>query len=363
MSEVLRRKLGANRPSKKPGAVSVEALLRKTMPRDADAVLSLDLSVTGLATLGQDRAEVMAGITDTDLTYLIEAEDGARGLAILDADLVAALIEVQVGGTVSSRPAGDRRPTRTDGIVAGEVVDRWLSSAAEAMQEAGLETGWPLIGFERVPGVLNMREVGLLLEPVEYRGLDISLSLGGGAKTGRLRLAAPRRMQPIEGRETTAAAQMRSQLPSISVEIRAVLARLPLAMMKASGLAVEQVIPLPADCLQHVRLETCTGRLIRQARLGQLDGRKAVRLFDPAAGSLAPGPKPTPALAAPGLPGGVGLPDMPALPDLPAPDGAGGDLPDLPDLPTAANGPGSPPLDDLPDLPDLPELPELPDLP
>lgn len=357
MSDVLRRKLGASRPPKKPGAVSVEALLRKTMPRDADAVLSLDLSVTGLASLAQDRVQVMEAISDTDLTYLIEAEDGARGLAVLDAELVAALIEVQVSGTVSGRPAGERRPTRTDGIVAGEVVDRWLASAAEAIATAGLEAGWPFLEFERVPGVLSLREVGLLLEPVEYRCLDIALSLGGGAKTGKLRLAAPRMQQSIEGRETTTAAQMRSHLPALSVEIRAVLARLPLGMITASGLQTEQVIPLPEGCLRHVRLETSTGRLIREARLGQLEGKKAVRLFDPLASSSTAIPKAPPALAVESAPepsAAASPPDMPSLPDLPGPADVGDAPPGLPDLPEPLDALDLPPMGELPDLPDLP---------
>lgn len=61
MSDVLRRKLGASRPPKKPSAVSVEALLRKTMPRDADAVLSLDLLVKEFTALSFDKAELIEG--------------------------------------------------------------------------------------------------------------------------------------------------------------------------------------------------------------------------------------------------------------------------------------------------------------
>ena len=354
MSDVLRRKLGASRPLEKPGAVSVEALLRKTMPRDADAVLSLDLSVTSFGALARDRGEVMEGIADTDLTYLIETEDGVRGLAILDASLMASLIEVQVGGTVTERPVGDRRPTRTDGIVAGEVVDKWLNSAAEATMEAGLEAGWPFAGFDRVPGVLSRREVGLLLEPVEYRCVDIELSLGGGAKTGRLRLAAPRRVPLIEGREITTAAQMRTHLPALSVEIRAVLARLPLCMTTANGLQAEQVIPLPHGCLQNVRLETITGRLIREARLGQLEGKKAVRLFDPAAATATADIQPPPAPATESRSRTPEPPDMTEAADI------GEALPELPDLPGPVDAPDLPPMGELPDLPDLPELPDLP---
>ena len=271
---------------------------------------------------------------------------------------MAGIVEFQVAGRVSQADPEDRPPTRTDGIVVGEIVDRWLVTAETAITEVGLGTNWPLAGFERVHGRLSPREAALLLEPGDLRTIDISLSLEGGAKTGRLRLSAPPGDLAVDIHGATTAARVRGHLPDLRVDLRAVLIRLPQAVGAVGRLRPGEVLGLPDGCLQRVRLETCDGRLIREVQLGELDGQKAVRLF---AGAHAPTsapllPQPS-ALEAPGqvqLPTDAGLPDLPSLPgaDVLATIGDG-----LPDLPEAGA------LPDLPDLPDLPGGSDLPPLP
>ena len=330
MSDVLRRKLGATRAPKKTGSVSVESLLRKTMPRDADAALSMELNVLAFTTTSLDKAELVAGLAENDLIYLVETGNGARGLAILDPGLVTAIIEVQVSGRISDKPPNDRVPTRTDAIVAGEIVDRWLTSAEEVVGAAGLDPAWPMAGFERMPGRLSEREVDLLLEPLEFRMTDIQFSLGGGAKTGQLRLAAPRLVPLLEGKETTRAARVRGHMPNLPVEMRAILARLPLGVTHARELKVDDLLPLPDGCLQHVRLETRQERLVREVHLGQLGGKKAVRLIDATSGETqgetTEQTLPKPLQSKPGNDGQNLLPAAPVHAD-------GDGSPDLPELP------------------------------
>lgn len=352
MSDVLRRKLGTMRARKKPSGVSVEGVLRKVMPRDADVVLSLDLSLLSLVAGAQEKSELLETVTENHLVYLVEAEDGARGLVILDPGLLAGIIEVQVSGKVSASSSEPRKPTRTDGIVVADIVDKWLATAESATAEAGLEAAWPVSGFERVHGILTRREADLLLEPVEFRTIEIALSLEGGAKTGKLSLAAPRRQGLIEGRDSTTAARFRGHLPRLPVELHAVLVRLPLAMGQVKALRPDDVLPLPDACLQEVRLETGTGRLIRKARLGQLDGKKAVRLSDASAATATVPLQP----AVTGLAGGLG--ELDGMGASATEGGAEVPLSSLPDLPPL------PDIDAVPaDLGGLPELPELPDLP
>ena len=356
MTDVLRRKLGASAAPKKTG-VTLEALLRKTMPRDADAVLSLETAVSDFAVTMMENENLRESIGPYDLVYLLENKDGARGLAILDLSLTAAIVEVQVAGQVSDAPPPERRPTRTDGIVAGEIVDRWLDSGESATASAGLDGFWPLSGYERAPVPINRREVELLLEPVEFRVLEISLLLGAGDRVGQLRLVAPRVTPLLEQQENTTAARVRGHLPELPVALRAVLANIPLGMSDVRALSPDTLLPLPDGCLSHVRLETREGRLVQEVRLGQLDGKKAVRLLEHEDGAASSVPPPLSAAPLPAADAGAG----PA--ELPAPQPAGeAALPDLPDLPPVPET-GAPDLPELPDLPDLPELPELPDLP
>ncbi len=362
MTDVLRRKLGATRAPKKAAGITLEALLRKTMPRDADAVLSLDVAVQSFAVSMMDNTSLRQGIGEFDLVYLLESQDGARGLAVLDLSLTTSVVEVQVFGRLSAQEPLERTPTRTDGIVAGEIVDRWLDSGEVAASAAKLDGAWPFSGFARAPVPINRREAELLLEPVEFRVFDIALALGRGDRTGRLRLAAPRIAPLLEQQENTTAARVRGHLPELPVAMRVVLARLPMGMSEVGRLTPETVLPLPDGCLGHVRLETRAGRLIQEVRLGQLDGKKAVRLSEDAE-------VPQPSLPAAGkeLPSGPeleGLPEPPAVDagqpqTAPAGESSLPDLPDLLPLPEAGGGD----LPDLPDLPELPNLPELPDLP
>ena len=361
MSDVLKRKLGASRAPKKSSGITLEAILRKTMPRDADAVLGLDTSVTAFTAVTVEKRSLRESIGPHDLVYLLETAGGERGLAILDLSLTAAVVEIQVSGRVSEASPPERPPTRTDGIVAGEIVDRWLDSGQSAAEGAGLDGAWPLSGYERATAPINRREAELLLEPVEFRVLDISLSLGAGARIGQLRLAAPRAMPLLEQRENTTAARVRGQLPQLPVTMRAVIANLPLGIADVRNLSNDTLLPLPDGSLNHVRLETREGRLVREVRLGQLDGKKAVRFHQHEDEKVSA----TPLAMAAGLP--QSLEDAEGLPKLPAPDhSAEGEsaLPELPDLPPPPEaGADAMDLPDLPELPDLPDLPELPDLP
>ncbi len=355
MSDVLRRKLGANRAPKKTSGVSVESILRKTMPRNADAVLSMDLRLLAVSTSSVEKEELLEAVVPSDLLFLVENSDGARGIAILDPQLMTAIIEAQVSGKVTDKPPPDRAPTNTDAIVASEILDTWLATAEAAVIEAGLDSAWPMIGFERSPGKLTVREADLLLDPVEFRVTDVELSLGGGLRTGRLRFAAPRLLPLLEGQISTRAAKVRRHLPDLPVEMRAVLARLPLGVSRIGDLKPDEVLPLPAGCLQHVRLETRAEDLIREVRLGQLGGKKAVRLTGlSAVGEEMPGIASAPAALAPAMEA-----DLPVLGEAAVPGDPVGDLPDLPEI----NEPAFEPSGDLPDLPELPDLPDLPDLP
>ncbi|MEO0916122.1 MAG: hypothetical protein AAFY31_03945, partial [Pseudomonadota bacterium] len=169
MSEVLRRKLGARRASDRSNAVSVETVLRKTMPRDADRILTLEAVVTQVTGGTMFKEQLLEAIGPQDLVYLAEDERAGRGVITLNPPLMAGIVEVQVSGRVSQKPVVERVPTRTDGIVAGEIIDAWLSTANTAMPEAGLESTWPMLGFERIPGKMSRREVDLSIEPVEFR--------------------------------------------------------------------------------------------------------------------------------------------------------------------------------------------------
>ena len=353
-ASLLRRKLAPTRPATAPGGSSLAALLGKTMPRDADELLGLDLSVGAVVVGEAMKPSLLDGMSTHDLVYRMEDEGGARGLCRLTPGLVAGLIEIQMSGRISLSEPAARAATRTDGLLCGDIVDQWFATAARLAVEVDLTSLLPSVGFKRKIGILDRRNADLWLEPIGFRTLSVELALGE-AKNGTLFVATPLPVQS-ELKGGKYAQLMRRHLPDLPTEMRVVLTRMPLALTRARKLAVGDVIDVPPDTLLNVRLEGAHGHLIAEGRLGQLGGRKAVRLT-PLGETGATAPRDTAALPAvpPSsmatsgvLPDPLGLPDLPDLPDLSDPPG----LPDLSELPG---------LPDLPNLPDFPELPDFPD--
>lgn len=369
-ASVLKRKL-APPLVKALAECAVETLLRKTMPRDADKLFSLDLVVDDVSFSEANKDRVIQGLVASDLVNRLSDGSRAGGLCILSADLLAGLIEIQLYGYVTNAAPPERKPTRTDGIVAATLVDAWLSSAQSGAEDDGMEP-LPFDGFSRCDGVLDQRNAALLIEPGTYSLMTVNMTLGDAGKSGKLTLAWPKKTQP-DAPDANLSIRMQKHLVRMEVPLKVVLTRLPLPIEKVRALAIGDVINVPSEALLSVKLEGVDGTPVGTGRLGQLNDMRAVRLVSDRAVqqpvALA-APEDTPQGAPPNMQELTSLPelatsprdiqqmsaaeatpvDLPELPDFP--DGL--DLPDLPALPDTSDGDQSP---ELPDLPDLPELP------
>ncbi|CAN0599295.1 unnamed protein product, partial [Ectocarpus sp. 12 AP-2014] len=274
-ASVLKRKL-APRLAKALADCAVETLLRKTMPRDADTLFSLDLIVDEVEFSATDKDSLIKGLTEPELVYRLTNDKGAGGLCIVSPELLAGLIEIQLYGYVSKSEVVERRPTRTDGIVAASLVDAWMTTALAVAELEGMEP-LPFEGFKRGEGVLDQRNAGLLIEPVRYTKMSVKMTLGDEAKTGMLHLAWPERVQ-IEGSEERLSKQMQRRLVDIEAPLKVILTRLSLPMERVRGLAVDDLINVPVDALVSVKLEGIDGTPVCTGRLGQVNGMRAVRL-------------------------------------------------------------------------------------
>lgn len=353
MSEVsvLKRKLVA--PLAKALAdCAVETLLRKTMPRDADRLCGLDLVVDDVAFADTEVRELIDGLASTDLVFRLQNERGASGLCIVSPELLAGLIESQLYGYVTNAEAPERKPTRTDGIVVAELVDAWLASAISVSAHEGMEA-MPFAGYQRQDGVLDRRNVALLIEPGRYSKMIVKVTLGDNAKTGTLCLAWPESVQSGTTSEGMSD-RMARHLSKLNAPMRVVLARVPLSMERVRGLAKDDIIDVPLSALVSVKLEGIDGTSITTGRLGQVNGLRAVRL------NSERGQTTLTAIAAPDVTSRGDPPDMAELTTLPDMGGIadiapiGADLTDLPDLPDLGAIPDVPELGALPDLPELP---------
>lgn len=366
---VLRRKLAPPRPSKAPGQGALRSMLAKTMPRDADKLLGLQIAVTEVTPGEARKPDVIKGLKPTDLIYLMKADKAAPGLCTLSPGLLSALIEMQMSGRVSTGEAAERTPTRTDGVVASDIVDRWIAAAkAEAAAQDILDR-LPFAEHYRAATVPDARNADLALDPGMFRTLSVSLELASGAKSGVLFFAIPVRQERGRTLASGTADEFRDVVREARTALKVVLTRLPRTLAEARRLSVGDTLEVPIDALRAVTLESADGHAVATGRLGQSGGLKAVRITaraeaeDAKAGSTS-----APGFMGAALPSGKGaaLPD-PGVADAvgPGPNVPGGDAARDPalstEVPALSDMEDLPELPDLPDLPDLPELPDLPD--
>lgn len=346
-------------------------------------------------------ADGLAALPETGLVAALEDRDGHRGLIGLSHGVVDALIEVQTTGKVEARGLPPRPVTRIDEALSRDFLD--LSLAAWTHETTDHEDrDWP----ERMSfgsAVPDRRQLPLLMPDQGYHVLSATVALGEDtpregtvvlllpctgvarpAGAGPQAAAAPPLEQPDEWKAAMEAAMQEAEL-----KLDAVLLRTRRTLYQLERLEPGDLIDFGPAELASVRLETPAGRHVATGRLGQIGGKRALRLVAPvgtppgaaaaaaAAGAGGPvaglaalpasgagaggfdplgAPASGPMGGAPdrGFPGGGMAPaPMGGLPGM-DPPGAG-DLPD-PGFPDPGfPGPGGGMASGLPDLPDMPE--------
>lgn len=353
---LLKQKIRPSRSEGGDGAGRVmEELLRVSMPRDADDLLGLDVSVLSVSNGHSVKEDLIQKIETNDLCFLMTSSHSPPGLCQVDGVLVATLIEKQMAGRVSSGEATLRQATQIDAAIVSEMIERWLEGAETIADEAGRKHRFPFFSHQRVPQLFDARAMDLSLDPGTFDTTRITLSLDRGQRKGMLSLAVPL----LDVADKVSAKQLNEKLSDARAMLRAELRPVQLALGRVRALAIGDVVDIPLSALRDVRMmPSGGGPPIAKASLGQINGQRAVRLLVGDEPPMEPGAEIQPflggedsAMPAPGL---MEPPEMPldALPDIP----------ELPDLSTLGGEP-EPALPDLPDLPDLPELPDLPDLP
>jgi flagellar motor switch protein FliM len=274
---------------------TVERIWSLALARAAQEELAVALRLNDFRLERRSLGELVEMLPETALICALDEGSGeATGVAVLDAVVMAGMVEAMTTGVVTpaDRMSG-RRPTRTDAALLAPVLDRALAALEAGAAEAGL--GDLARGFRFAATVDGARGVSLLLEDVPYRLLAAELDLEAGARQGALLLAFP------EGRATTAlappaardadfAAALAQQVGSAEARLDAVLLRLTLPLGTVMDLQVGQELFLPRADIARVFLEGLDGRRVATGKLGRNGNLRAVRLQSEAE---------TPALIAP----------------------------------------------------------------
>lgn len=245
---------------------------------------------------GQTLDGAISALPDQGLAAALEDAGGRRGLIGLSPGLVDALIEVQTTGRVEAAELPLRPVTRIDEALARDFID--LALAAFAQEGQGMEgRDWP----ERMGYGSRIRDRGqinLLLPDGAYTILSADLGFEGVDRRARLVMVLPQdaadagraggaRAKPIDPQWLAARTRI---LAEIRMPFEVVLLRLTRPLAEVQRMEVGDLLPFSSADLHEVALEDAQGRTLLHGRLGQIGGRRALRLPSAA-------PKPAPPLA------------------------------------------------------------------
>lgn len=339
----LRRKAGAGRPPPDIARPTPERLLAGALAKAGAETGGLVIDA-GAVELGRGGpARIAELIAEGMLIALCEAETGARGVMLLDAQALAAVIETLTIGRVSPRPAEPRPPSRTDAALAAEFIDRLLAGFAAAAQEAELPIAPMLDGYAHLQPLPDRRALLLRLDDVPYRIFDAAVALGESAREGRIVIALAHDL-PAPRAEAGSARDWHDALydavAPAHVRLDAVLARHEMDLAEFMALKPGQTIAIDRAAVGRVTLTDAAGRPVARGRLGQCSGYKALRLVAPeeASAGCAEAPNcggPAPGLVPPPAPEAPDTPPEPGAPEGLADLGDLGGLGDLGDMPSA----------------------------
>lgn len=361
-------------------AMSPAKALRLAFARAAEDCLDMALTVSTLEQTRVNTAKLTDGLADDALLILLDGASGGRGAAILDTQVVAALIEMQVTGAVRAGEARSRPYTRTDAAMMAPLLNAGLAGADAllAKEQEGYQPGQFRFGDK----VEDARVLSLTLQGREFDLFHMTVDIENGAKSGAFRLALPVRPAPAKTASADRAgaagptASLKKLAMDAPVTLNAVLSRIRRPLDEICTFEPGMLLPVAPEAIGQAELVARPRFLVAEGRLGQLGGMRAIRIqmkqeerdqtgASPArnssfaAASAIDGLTPEPERQAPlpMLEAGAEYPNDKGVPDLPELDGAEMDLSrweDEPESEDEADGKSESPLPEPLPMLDLP---------
>ncbi|MFN0114643.1 MAG: FliM/FliN family flagellar motor switch protein [Paracoccaceae bacterium] len=326
-------------PADAPGRIWGNALARA-----AQDLLDLPVFVGRAGLAGVALVPWLAAMPKEAMLLGLDGPEGARGLALLGPDVVAALIEMHMMRRMRAAPGAGRTPTRIEAAVIVPLVEQALELVSLAGAGVG-ELAW-MTGWEGARFVADPRPLGLTMPDVSWRELTVTIELGlERQRGGTVGLVLPERAGAAGLPEARLIGDWQERIETAGMaagaEVKAVLCRIRLPLAEAVAFAPGTEVALPDGALDGVRIEGRDGKPVAGGRLGQIRNRRAVRIrpLEEGGGAEEPGASaalpPAAGLASPwgldgpGDPVGTGLPEMSPAGDPPPWDVGGGGLPEI----------------------------------
>ncbi|WP_297769768.1 FliM/FliN family flagellar motor C-terminal domain-containing protein [uncultured Roseovarius sp.] len=326
-SSIIQRKAKAARDGFESREMTPAKALRLSLAREADALFDLAMTVVTIEQTRVGLADISGALSEQGLLVLLDGAGAARGALCLDTQFLAALIEVQTTGAVHPGVARPRVPTRTDAAMVAPLIDAVLAGVDAQMRDA--VAGYRPRGFSFGDMVEDTRALALLLLAPEFDVLRLNVDLGPGIKTGRLDVLLPVDISPrIPTDDATVAGDGPVGLGNVVINaplvLDAAMARLRIPLRDVWAFKIGDLVPVPREAIGETELLGPKGHLVATARLGQMNGWRALRLIAGGAGPLpdgaradtrgADGPVPSPSTVSPVSP--LDAPIDPPSPDV-----------------------------------------------
>lgn len=282
VNPVLAQKLGLTRaipPADDAAPATPMRQMRRALGRAADKAVGLSASVLGFAEEDLDsegliesgpEGWVVLGLRDG-------SSAGLTGLFLMDLPLRSALVEMQAMGCLLPAADEQRRVTRVDAVMSVPFASQLLAELAEV--------GFGAADFEPtaydIGPIDDLRTAGLVMLQGNYRCWRITIQMGGGDAQGEMLIALRPKVSvsslPVKDTSVWSTA-LRSAVQDAPAELDAVLTRMTLPIHKIEAFEVGHVLNLAGTTVGSVTLTGPGGEIISTARLGQVAGKRAVRV-------------------------------------------------------------------------------------
>ncbi len=254
--------------------------LRQAVARAAEDVAGMEASVSGFVQEITTVEQIVDRLKEPHLIYLTEGPDRAVGLALLNAQAMAAVIEQMTTGRVVPSQADPRQATRTDAVIVATILDRILEIFDEGL--AQITDAPQVAGYRQSVALEDGRAITMALEDMPYRLYRLALDFGRGAKSGELSLIFPCDPTGQGANASVMQAQWRANwrhaVMQSEVSVEAVLHRFTIPLDELGSLAAGTYVPVPVECVGRVSLEGSDRRCVATGKLGQCGGHRAIRL-------------------------------------------------------------------------------------
>jgi flagellar motor switch protein FliM len=284
VNPILARKLGQAQktaPEAPESAKSPTRQMRRALGRAADNAVGLSASVLGISEDVMDAESLIEKGPEGWVVLGLRSGDAAgfSWLFLVDQPMRSALIEMQTMGSLLPLAQAQRPVTRTDAVMS-------VPFAANLLAELGeVDFGAPdvnLASYDIGP-VENLRTAGLVMMQGSYRVWRVSVQLGGGEAQGEMLIA----LRPKEANvpkpvvnTNTWSKNLHNALGDAPADLDAVLSKMTLPIGMIEAFEVGQVLQLAGTTVGSVTLTGPGGEKVSTARLGQVAGKRAVRIED-----------------------------------------------------------------------------------